>query len=112
MLDSLRGEYQQIQRSQFEAEKKVAVADTSVQNLQRVIHQIEEERIQREEQRQHLDEERQLKEKELGIKKVDLEQLQQHPINKIRSPSLFNIPFQRYIIYFSLDINNRGNTGV
>ncbi len=81
MLDSLRGEYQQIQRSQFEAEKKVAVADTSVQNLQRVIHQIEEERIQREEQQQHLDEERQLKEKELGIKKVDLEQLQQHQEN-------------------------------
>lgn len=81
MLDSLRGEYQQIQRSQFEAEKKVAVADTSVQNLQRVIHQIEEERVQREEQRQHLDDERQLKEKELGIKKVDLEQLQQHQEN-------------------------------
>lgn len=81
MLDSLRGEYQQIQRSQFEAEKKVAVADTSVQNLQRVIHQIEEERVQREEQRLHLDEERQLKEKELGIKKVDLEQLQQHQEN-------------------------------
>lgn len=81
MLDSLRGEYQQIQRSQFDAEKKVAVADTSVQNLQRVIHQIEEERVQREDQRVHLDEERQLKEKELGIKKVDLEQLQQHQEN-------------------------------
>ncbi len=81
MLDTLRGEYQQIQRSQFDAEKKVAVADTSVQNLQRVIHQIEEERMQREDQRGHLDEERQLKEKELGIKKVDLEQLQQHQEN-------------------------------
>jgi len=81
MLDSLRSEYQQIQRSQFDAEKKVAVADTSVQNLQRVIHQIEEERVQREDQRLHLDDERQLKEKELGIKKVDLEQLQQHQEN-------------------------------
>jgi chromosome segregation protein len=78
MLDSLRAEYQQIQRNQFEAEKKVAVADTSVQNLQRVIHQIEEERVQREEQRHHIDNDRQLKEKELGIKKVDLDQLQQH----------------------------------
>ncbi len=28
-VDSLRSEYQQIQRSQFDAEKKVAVADTS-----------------------------------------------------------------------------------
>lgn len=81
MLDSLRSEYQQIQRSQFDAEKKVAVADTSVQNLQRVILQIEEERVQRDEQRLHLDDDRLLKEKELGIKKVDLEQLQQHQEN-------------------------------
>lgn len=81
MLDNLRNEYQQIQRSQFDAEKKVAVADTSVQNLQRVIHQIEEERVQREEQRHHLDSDRMLKEKELSIKKVDLEQLQQHQEN-------------------------------
>ncbi|MCX6319568.1 MAG: chromosome segregation protein SMC [Bacteroidetes bacterium] len=80
-LNALRGEYQQIQRNQFEAEKKVAVADTSVQNLQRAIGQIEEERRQREEQKHHLDNERQLKEKELGIKKVDLEQLQQHHEN-------------------------------
>lgn len=80
-LNSLRSEYQQIQRSQFEAEKKVAVADTSVQNLQRTISQIEEERRQREELRNHLDSERLLKEKELGIKKVDLEQLQQHHEN-------------------------------
>ncbi|MBI3139296.1 MAG: chromosome segregation protein SMC [Sphingobacteriales bacterium] len=81
MLDSLRNEYQQVQRQQFEAEKKVAVADTSVQNLQRVIQQIEDERVQREEQRHHLDNDRQLKEKELHIKKVDLEQLQQHQEN-------------------------------
>ena len=80
-LDTLRGEYQQIQRSQFDAEKKVAVADTSVQNLQRVIGQIEDERKQREEQRHHLDNDRILKEKELDIKKVDLEQLQHHQEN-------------------------------
>ena len=77
-LNSLRAEYQQVQRSQFDAEKKVAVADTSVQNLQRVIGQMEEERKQREDQKNHLDSERILKEKELGIKKVDLEQLQHH----------------------------------
>ena len=80
-LDSLRSEYQQIQRSQFDAEKKVAVADTSVQNLQRVTAQIDEERKQREAQRHHLDNDRILKEKELGIKKVDLEQLQHHQEN-------------------------------
>ncbi|OSZ79965.1 chromosome segregation protein SMC [Chitinophagaceae bacterium IBVUCB2] len=80
-LNSLRSEYQQIQRSQFDAEKKVAVADTSVQNLQRVIGQMEEERKHREDQRHHLDSDRILKEKELGIKKVDLEQLQHHQDN-------------------------------
>ncbi|MGB3006458.1 MAG: chromosome segregation protein SMC, partial [Chitinophagaceae bacterium] len=80
-LDNLRSEYQQTQRSQFDAEKKVAVADTSVQNLQRVISQIEEERKQREDQRHHIDQDRILKEKELGIKKVDLEQLQFHQEN-------------------------------
>ncbi len=80
-LDHLRNEHQQIQRSQFDAEKKVAVADTSVQNLQRVIAQIEEERRLRDQQRIHLDQDRILKEKELSIKKVDLEQLQQHQEN-------------------------------
>jgi chromosome segregation protein len=80
-VDGLRGDHQQVQRNQFDAEKKVAVADTSVQNLQRAIAQTEEERKQREEQRHHLDQDRILKEKELSIKKVDLEQLQQHQEN-------------------------------
>ena len=80
-VDSLRHEYQQVQRSQFDSEKKVAVADTSIQNLQRTIAQIEEEREQRDEQRHRLDQERILHEKELEIKKVDLEQLQQHQDN-------------------------------
>lgn len=78
LVDSLRSEYQHVQRQQFDAEKKVAVADTSVQNLQRLISQIEDERAQRDEERHRLDGERQVKEKELAIKKTDLEQLQQH----------------------------------
>lgn len=81
IVDMLRNEQQQVQRSQFDAEKKVAVADTSVQNLQRVIGQIDEERKQREQQRHQHDQDRILKEKELAIKKVDLEQLQQHQEN-------------------------------
>jgi len=80
-VEQVRNEQQQIQRSQFDAEKKVAVADSSVNNLQRLIGQIEEERKHREEHRHHVDQERILKEKELGIKKVDLEQLQQHNEN-------------------------------
>ncbi len=70
-----------MQRNQFDAEKRVAVADTSVQNIQRLTNQIEEERKQREGQRHHLESERDLKEKELSIKKVDLEQLQHHHDN-------------------------------
>jgi chromosome segregation protein len=80
-VDALRHQYQQVQRNQFDAEKKVAVADTSVLNMQRLITQIEEDRRLREQQRQHLDQERILKEKELSIKKVDLQQLQQHREN-------------------------------
>ena len=34
-VDALRSENLSIQRSQFEAEKKVAVADTSIQNLRK-----------------------------------------------------------------------------
>lgn len=80
-VDMLRNEQQQVQRNQFDAEKKVVVADTSVQNLQRIITQIEEERKLREQQRHQLDQERILKEKELKIKQVDLEQLQKHRDN-------------------------------
>ena len=46
-IDELRRENQAIQRNQFDAEKKVAVADTSIQNLQRTIAQIQEEKAQR-----------------------------------------------------------------
>ena len=35
--DNLRNEYQHVQRNQFDAEKKVAVADTSVENLKRAL---------------------------------------------------------------------------
>ena len=80
-VDSLRNEHQQVQRNQFDAEKKVVVADTSVQNLQRMIVQIEEDRRLREQQRHQLDQERILKEKELKIKQIDLEQLQKHREN-------------------------------
>lgn len=80
-VDQLRAEHQQIQRNQFDAEKKVAVADTSVANLQRTITQLDEERKQREQQRHQVDQDRILREKELAVKKVDLEQLQQHQAN-------------------------------
>jgi len=46
-LEHARNEYQQQQRVQFDAEKKVAIADTSVMNLQRSRQQILEEKSQR-----------------------------------------------------------------
>jgi len=78
VVNILRTDFQQVQRGQFEAEKKVAVADTSIQNLQRAVQQIEDERTQRDFQRKQLADELFLKEKELKIKQTDLVQLQQH----------------------------------
>jgi chromosome segregation protein len=77
-LDTLRQQYQQTQRQQFDAEKRVAVADTSVQNLQRTLQQLETERTQRAALLEQLATERSQKESTLAERKVDLEQLQQH----------------------------------
>jgi len=75
-VDALRSENQQIQRNQFDAEKKVAVADTSIRNLEVAIGQIEEERETRSSQLKQLEEEKTAKEQELENKKTDLRQLQ------------------------------------
>ena len=76
-VDSLRGMYQQIQRSQFDAEKKVAVADTSIHNLQRTAAQLNEEQQNRQLQLQQLETELQEKETHLENKRTDLQQLQE-----------------------------------
>ncbi len=77
-IDELRRENQSIQRSQFEAEKKVAVADTSIQNLQRTIVQVQEEKTERQAQLQQLDADKKVKAAELEQKKTDFRQLQEH----------------------------------
>ena len=77
-IDALRRENQAIQRNQFEAEKKVAVADTSIQNLQRTVVQIQEEKAQRQSQLQQVEADKKIKEEELQQKKTDLQQLQDH----------------------------------
>lgn len=77
-VDRIRLSYQQTQRDQFDAEKKVAVADTSVANLQRALQQQQAEQQHRAEQTAVLIQERDAKGKDLEIKKTDLEQLQQH----------------------------------
>ncbi|MGN6417243.1 MAG: chromosome segregation protein SMC [Pseudobacter sp.] len=76
-VDSLRSENLAIQRNQFEAEKKVAVADTSIQNLQSSISQIEEEKEVRRSQLKQLEEEMMTREQELESRKRDLQQLQE-----------------------------------
>jgi len=80
-LNHLRSSFQQAQRSQFDAEKKVAVADTSIQNIQRTIFQLEEEKASRQEQIHQLEIDKEEKHKTLQAKQVDLEQLQQHHTN-------------------------------
>jgi chromosome segregation protein len=76
-LDSLRNENLNVQRNQFEAEKKVAVADTSIQNLERSLEQLEEETEVRNSQLKQLEEEKSEKEQELESRKTDLQQLQE-----------------------------------
>lgn len=77
-LNNLRTGYQQVQRSQFDAEKKVAVADTSIQNLERTIQQIEEEQEGRIRQIEDLEAEKKAKEAQLTEKSADLQRLQAH----------------------------------
>jgi chromosome segregation protein len=82
-IDELRKENQAIQRSQFEAEKNVAVGETTVQNLQRTIFQLKEEQANRKQQLQQLEEEKQTKEYELTNCREELLQLQeQHAFTK------------------------------
>ena len=71
-VDALRGKYQQIQRAQFDAEKKVAVADTSIQNLQRAQVQLTDEKSNRNYQVEQLTAELAEKESILESKRSDL----------------------------------------
>jgi chromosome segregation protein len=77
-VDALRSENLQVQRSQFEAEKNVAVADTSIINLQRTIDQVEEESAARNSQLKQLEEEKTHREHELETRQTDLVQLQDY----------------------------------
>ena len=77
-IDGLRNENTQVQRNQFEAEKNIAIADTSIQNLQQGIEQLEEEKASRDSQLKQLEEEKLVKQKELQTKRTDLSQLQEH----------------------------------
>ncbi len=75
VLEQMRNEYQQRQRSQFDAEKKVAIADTSVMNLQRSMQQVQDEKAQRTGQITQLSTERTETEEKLGTKQQELQDL-------------------------------------
>jgi chromosome segregation protein len=77
-LNLLRTTQQQAQRRQFDAEKKLAVADTSIQNLQRTRQHLEDEQRTREHAMKQLEEERVAKAAALAQKTGVLDGLYQH----------------------------------
>ena len=77
VLDGLRQQYGQIQRSQFDAEKKVAVSDTSIQNVQRSQEQLALEQTNRGAQIEELTSTLSTKEAELSERKAHLVALQE-----------------------------------
>ena len=76
--DALRQTQMSLQRNHFEAEKKVAVADTSISNLQRSIIQMEQEQVQRTDSLTKLESEKKQKEADLDERKNALEQIKKH----------------------------------
>ncbi len=81
--DKVRSTHLQTQRRQFDAEKKVAVAETSVHNLQRTLFQVEQEQQNRSAQFKQLDEEVASKAKALDAKQQSLQQLkEQHELTR------------------------------
>ncbi len=104
-VDALRNRYQQIQRSQFDAEKKVAVADTSILNLQRAQAQLSEEKQNRESQLQQLGIELQEKESTLEARRIDLQQLQEH--QEKTKDQIFETQAQLEVLRNELNEENR-----
>ena len=77
-LESGRADYQQWQRRQFEAEKKTAVTETSVQNLLAGVAQLEEDNQSRRTQMESLHAEKETLEEGLTELKDTLEDLTRH----------------------------------
>lgn len=75
ILEQLRAQYQQRQRGQFEAEKRVAVADTSVLNIQRSQQQVQAEVAQRLSQISQLNADKADAEDQLALKQEELQDL-------------------------------------
>jgi chromosome segregation protein len=78
LLDQLRSDHAQAQRRQFDSEKNIAVADTSIQNLERALKQQQEESAARAQQIKQLGFDSELTADELETRRTDLRQLQEH----------------------------------
>jgi chromosome segregation protein len=104
-VDASRNRYQQIQRNQFDAEKKVAVADTSIQNLQRAQLQLTEEKQNREQQLQQVSAELEEKEYTLEAKRVELRDLQEH--QQKTKEHIFDTQAQLEVLRNELNEENR-----
>ncbi|MEN9952024.1 MAG: chromosome segregation protein, partial [Bacteroidota bacterium] len=77
LVDELRRKNQVLQRSQFEAEKNVAIRDTSLMNLEKSIQHINDEKAQRATQLTELTAQRDQNNVALGEAKQKLQQLQE-----------------------------------
>jgi chromosome segregation protein len=77
LVDELRRKNQVLQRSQFEAEKNVAIRDTSLMNLEKSIHHINEEQAHRATQLSELNVQRDQNNAALDEAKQKLQQLQE-----------------------------------
>jgi chromosome segregation protein len=86
-VDLLRQQQMLLQRSHFDSEKKVAVADTSINNLQRNILQLEEEQAQRVSLVSQLAKDKNAREIELDGKKIELEELKNQ--NELTKSQIF-----------------------
>ncbi|MFS8082161.1 MAG: chromosome segregation SMC family protein, partial [Ginsengibacter sp.] len=75
-LDTLRQAQLQLQRNHFEAEKKVAVADTSIVNISQAIAQLREEQSQREQNLAHISQQKIEKENAIEVQKKHLAELE------------------------------------
>ncbi|MEO6948329.1 MAG: chromosome segregation protein SMC [Ginsengibacter sp.] len=86
-VDLLRQQQMLLQRSHFDSEKKVAVADTSINNLQRNILQLEEEQAQRVSLVSQLAKDKNAREMELDGKQIELEELKNQ--NELTKSQIF-----------------------
>ena len=75
IIEDLRKQHQAIQRQQFEAEKNVAVSDSSIQNIQRAALQLTNEQASIKDQMEQVLIEKENKEAEIEDKRIELREL-------------------------------------